>query len=108
MPEHQCGETGTVLVTVDCFFPCKTCASCGLVYEELSLKGRRWMCPGCNATCDKDIHAVINIHRVGTSTFKGEVARPAPGAFFHDAGIPRIFRGEYVNPPVSILSCRAW
>lgn len=77
--EYQCKETGTKLVKINRFYPSsKTCSCCGFVLKELSLKERSWTCPNCNTTHDRDINAAVNIHRVGTSTLKGEVVRPAP------------------------------
>lgn len=77
--EHQCSKAGTVLVKIDRFYPSsKTCSNCGYIYKELSLKERQWVCPGCSAIHDRDENAATNIHRVGTSTLKGEVVRPAP------------------------------
>ena len=77
--EHQCSKAGTVLVKTDRFYPSsKTCSNCGYIYKELSLKERQWVCPGCSAIHDRDENAATNIHRVGTSTLKGEVVRPAP------------------------------
>ena len=77
--EHQCSKAGTVLVKTDRFYPSsKTCSNCGYIYKELSLKERQWVCPSCSAIHDRDENAATNIHRVGTSTLKGEVVRPAP------------------------------
>jgi transposase len=77
--EHQCSKAGTVLIKIDRFYPSsKTCSNCGYIYKELSLKERQWVCPSCSAIHDRDENAATNIHRVGTSTLKGEVVRPAP------------------------------
>lgn len=76
--EYQCQKTGTELIKIDRFYPSsKTCSSCGHVLKGLSLATRTWVCPSCNVSHDRDINAAINIHRVGTSTLKGEVVRPA-------------------------------
>ncbi|NLK00098.1 MAG: IS200/IS605 family element transposase accessory protein TnpB [Clostridia bacterium] len=76
--EHQCHKTGTELIKIDRYYPSsKTCSSCGHVLEKLSLSTRTWTCPDCKAKHDRDRNAAINIHRVGASTFKGEVVRPA-------------------------------
>ncbi|MDR1377745.1 MAG: transposase [Synergistaceae bacterium] len=40
-----------------------TCPKCG------------WTCPKCGAEHDRDIHAAVNILRVGASTLKGEDVR---------------------------------
>ncbi len=77
--EHQCNKAGTVLIKIDRFYPSsKTCSNCGYIYKELSLKERQWVCPSCSAIHDRDKNAATNIHRVGTSTLKREVVRPAP------------------------------
>lgn len=76
--EYQCTKTGTELIKIDRFYPSsKTCSECGFVYKDLTLAERKWTCPSCKVIHDRDRNAAINIHRVGTSTLKGEVVRPA-------------------------------
>jgi len=76
--EYQCKKAGTELIKIDRFYPSsKTCSECGFVYKDLTLAERTWTCKSCDTSHDRDVNAAINIHRVGTSTLKGEVVRPA-------------------------------
>jgi len=43
----------------------KTCSSCNHILESLSLNTRRWTCPECGETHDRDINAAINILQEG-------------------------------------------
>ena len=45
------------------------------VINELNLKIREWDCPACHSNHLRDVNAAINIHRVGTSTLRGETVR---------------------------------
>ncbi|MFN8487106.1 MAG: transposase [Caldilineaceae bacterium] len=61
---------GVVVHCIERFYPSsKTCSACGQVYPELSLKERRWACPGCGVSHDRDFNAALNIQRVGASTY---------------------------------------
>ena len=71
----------TNVVKIDRFYPSsKTCSSCGTVNNEINkdmknLKNRVFKCNSCNLEIDRDLNASINIHRVGTSTLRGEIIR---------------------------------
>jgi len=55
-----------VVVQIDRFFPSsKTCSSCGHILDELPLKVRKWKCPKCASTHDRDQNAALNILREG-------------------------------------------
>ena len=59
--EYKCKWYGVELVIVDRFFPSsKTCSSCGVVNEGLSLNDREWTCV-CGAVHDRDLNAAINL-----------------------------------------------
>lgn len=69
-------EYKTNVTKIDRFYPSsKTCSECGYVLKELDLKIREWTCPSCKAHHQRDVNAAINIHRVGTSTLRGETVR---------------------------------
>ncbi len=69
-------EYKTNVTKIDRFYPSsKTCSECGHVLKELDLKIREWTCPSCQAEHLRDVNAAINIHRVGTSTLRGETVR---------------------------------
>ena len=66
---------GKNLVQIDKFFPSsKTCNACGTVKEDLQLRDRVFKC-ACGWTCDRDLNAALNIHKVGKTTFAGETVR---------------------------------
>ena len=68
MQGHMCSRFGSVMETVDPFYPSsKTCHICGHVNETLKLHDRNWTCPSCNALHDRDKNASIVIHMVGAS-----------------------------------------
>jgi putative transposase len=44
------------------FYPSsKTCSCCGQVKTDLTLAERRFVCPGCGFTLDRDLNAAINL-----------------------------------------------
>ena len=64
---------------IDRFFPSsKTCSVCDTVNHSLELRDRTWQCSNCHTKLDRDRNAAVNIFKVGTSTFAGEVVRPTP------------------------------
>lgn len=76
--KYQCTKTGSTVVEIPRFYPSsKTCSCCGYIYSNLSLSERAWTCPECGTVHDRDRNAAVNILRVGASTLKGEVVRPA-------------------------------
>ena len=42
----------------------KLCHSCGHIYSGLTLKERKWVCPVCGETHDRDVNAAINIRNI--------------------------------------------
>lgn len=66
---------GKEIVQIDTFFPSsKTCHACGTIKEDLALRDRVFKCD-CGWTCDRDLNAALNIHKVGKTTFAGETVR---------------------------------
>jgi putative transposase len=62
-------KKGKQVIYIDPWYPSsKTCACCGHVLAKLDLSVRRWRCPSCGATNDRDENASVNIKRVGVST----------------------------------------
>ena len=51
-----------IVVKADRFYPSsKTCNSCGYVNHNLTLKGRRWICPNCGSEIIRDQNAGKNL-----------------------------------------------
>ncbi|MFG2258967.1 RNA-guided endonuclease InsQ/TnpB family protein [Streptomyces mirabilis] len=66
MLEYKCAWYGRELVAIDRFFPSsKTCATCGLICDELPLSVREWTCEGCGIRHDRDHNAAQNILAAG-------------------------------------------
>ena len=54
------------LSQIDRFFPSsKTCSSCGYKHDDFGLHIRKWVCPVCKTTHDRDVNAAINILNEG-------------------------------------------
>ncbi|WP_033442497.1 RNA-guided endonuclease TnpB family protein, partial [Saccharothrix sp. NRRL B-16314] len=66
MLEYKCEWYGRDLVVVDRWLPSsKTCSACGFLLDTLPLRVRRWTCPGCGASHDRDVNAARNILDAG-------------------------------------------
>ena len=69
--EYLCSIENKQFVKIDRFYASsKTCSCCGYKLRELSLKTRKWICPSCNTTHDRDENASTNIKLVGISTIE--------------------------------------
>lgn len=49
----------------------KICNVCGYVNHGLTLKDRKWRCPDCMVTHDRDVNAAVNIKKFGYIRFQG-------------------------------------
>lgn len=57
---------GRELVGINRWFPSsKRCSHCGHTLDELKLNVRRWDCPECGTSHDRDVNAALNIMAVG-------------------------------------------
>jgi putative transposase len=65
MLDYKCDR----LVKIDKFFASsQICSNCGSINKEVkNLSIRKWTCPSCNTTHDRDLNASINILRKGLS-----------------------------------------
>jgi putative transposase len=78
MLAYKCEWYGRNLIKVDRFFPSsKTCHGCGHVVESLPLSIRKWSCPKCGTTHDRDVNAALNILAAGHAVAReSEVCGP--------------------------------
>lgn len=57
---------GKHLVQADKWFASsKICHNCGFKYTDLTLKDRKWVCPNCGTTIDRDENAALNLKQLG-------------------------------------------
>ena len=63
---------GRETVKIDRWYPSsKRCSACGYTLKRLALSQRRWRCPECNASHDRDLNAAINILAAGKAVLGG-------------------------------------
>lgn len=66
MLEYKANWNDKTIVKIDRFFPSsKTCSICGWIKQDLELKDRKWTCPSCNTSHDRDYNASQNILKQG-------------------------------------------
>ena len=68
---------GGKVIEIGRFFPSsKTCSFCSFIIDTLPLSVRKWNCPKCKTTHDRDINAAKNILRQAVKhTERGEIER---------------------------------
>jgi len=67
--EYKAAQRGGRVVVVDRWYPSsKTCSCCGYLLAELDLGTRRWVCPGCGTSHDRDVNAAINLKNLAASS----------------------------------------
>lgn len=69
---------GRTIVSIDRWYPSsKRCNACGHTVSELPLSVRKWACPECGTTHDRDINAARNVLAAGLAvSAHGESVRP--------------------------------
>lgn len=71
--EYKAERAACHVVRISQWFPSsKTCSCCDYVMDSLPLGIRRWSCPSCGVTHDRDINAALNIKNQGITKLKAE------------------------------------
>ena len=65
MLEYKCEWYGKTLIRIGRFEPSSKMCECGYINRELKLSDRKWTCPKCGTTNDRDLLAARNIKRFG-------------------------------------------
>lgn len=64
--QYKCDWYGKHLIESDKWFASsKICHNCGCKYNELALSERKWVCPCCGHTIERDKNAAINLRNLG-------------------------------------------
>jgi len=81
MVRYKVERGGGIFLKVSRWYPSsKTCACCGHKNENLSLKDRFWICPGCGRLVNRDENAVDNLIREGCRILGEKGIQPAKAA----------------------------
>lgn len=76
--KYKCNWHGKNLIVIGRFEPSsKTCSSCGVINDTLTLAHREWQCK-CGATHDRDLNAAKNILKIGIEKYSGRVTPGEP------------------------------
>jgi putative transposase len=69
--EYKCVRYGRTLVVADQWFPSsKTCSTCGVKKDSLSLSDRTFHCEACGFLMDRDLNAALNLLALSNSATK--------------------------------------
>lgn len=76
MLEYKLRDRGGVLIRVDRWYPSsQICSYCGHKNPAVKdLRIRRWTCPACGASHDRDVNAARNILREGLRVYRQTAA----------------------------------
>ncbi len=66
-----------VVHKIDRYYPSSKTCTCGYVNKELKLTDRKWVCPHCGATNDRDLLAANNILRQGIAELESTSKTPS-------------------------------
>ena len=64
--EYKAEEAGILFLRVNPRNTSKTCSVCGYVRGTIALSVRKWTCPVCNTTYDRDVNAAVNVDKILT------------------------------------------
>ena len=71
--KYKLEEQGKHYIVIDKWYPStKTCCHCGNVNPDVALGQKKWICPHCGVSIDRDHNAAINIRDEGIRQFYRE------------------------------------
>lgn len=71
--KYKLEEQGKHYIVIDKWYPStKTCCHCGNVNPDVALGQKKWICPHCGVSIDRDHNAAINIRDEGIRQFHRE------------------------------------
>jgi putative transposase len=74
--EYKAEAQGGIVQKIDGWFPSsKKCSNCGFINTELTLTTRKWICPECEQTNERDLNAAINILDEALKIYNGPQVR---------------------------------
>lgn len=76
--KYKAEDTGKIYMELDKFTPTSiVCSNCGAYHKDIvnSLAVRKWTCPDCGATHDRDINAARNILKEGFKIYNKNCTR---------------------------------
>jgi len=75
---YKCEWYGKNLITIGRFDPSSKLCTCGIINNDLKLSDRKWKCPDCGATHDRDLLAARNIKHFGLLRQNKKIGWEAP------------------------------
>ena len=82
MLEYKTARRGGRLIVADPWFASsKICSSCGHKLDSLPLSVRRWQCPACGVTHDRDLNAAINLKNLAARNAVEACGKESSGAW---------------------------
>jgi putative transposase len=104
--EYKAHMRGGEIVVADRFFASsKTCSCCGEKLAELQLSVRRWTCPVCGATHERDVNAAINLRDYAVSSTVSACGGEGAGLCHKAKTKPAPAKQETNGKPASEQNC---
>ena len=68
----QCKKRGVTLIEASAWFASsKTCSSCGMKRDTLTLSEREFVCPSCGVVIERDFNAALNLKKLAIDILNG-------------------------------------
>lgn len=90
--EYKAQDNGSMLETVDRFYPSsKTCSSCGNL-RSMPLSSRTYTCTSCGFIADRDYNASVNIRNKAFGKSQALAQEKSDQSLTSDRGVPRTLK----------------